>query len=102
MSNFLVALRKRWGFHYDAAILLALSLCGAFAVARQSGQALPVLPPVAGAERPASVAAGAPAATTARASSATASSEVWPRGVRFERLADIGRGKGVVFTPDFS
>jgi hypothetical protein len=102
MSNFLSAVRKRWGFHYDAALLLALGLCGAFAIARQSGQAPSVPPPVAGAERPASAAADAPATTAAHTPAANASSEVWRRGVRFERLAEIGRGKGIVFTPDFS
>ena len=28
--------------------------------------------------------------------------EIWPAGAEFERLDDIGRGKGVVFSPDFS
>src|SRR5436853_7399479 len=38
-------------------------------------------------------------------SNATATSdtlEVWPAGFESQRLADIGRGKGVVFSPDFS
>jgi hypothetical protein len=102
MANFLSEVRKRWGFHYDAAILLALGLCGAFAVTRQSGQVPPAPQPAAGAERPASFAAGAPATDASRAPSANAQTEVWPRGARFERLAEIGRGKGIIFTPDFS
>jgi hypothetical protein len=32
----------------------------------------------------------------------TAVPEVWPRGERFSRLEEIGRGKGIVFSPDFA
>lgn len=92
MFNFPVAVRKRRGFHCDAAPLLALGLCGAFAVVWQAGQTRPARPPAAGAERAASVAADAPAKNAARAPAANAAPEVWLRGVRFERLAEIGRG----------
>jgi hypothetical protein len=27
---------------------------------------------------------------------------VWPEGVQFDRLSDIGRGKAIIFSPDFS
>jgi hypothetical protein len=105
MSHLLAALRRRWGFHYDAALLLALGLCSAFAVARHAAHTRETAPPVAASERPAAADfeastpdnSGAPAAITA-----TATTEVWPRGARFERLAEIGRGKGIVFSPDFS
>jgi hypothetical protein len=109
MSNFLAALRKRWGFHYDAAILLALCLCCAFAVARQAGHARGSLKPAARAElsaanvgRPPAVVVEKQAAAVSGANATAAEPEVWPRGARFERLDEIGRGKGVVFSPDFS
>jgi hypothetical protein len=42
--------------------------------------------------------------TPAAATPTTAGSalEVWPAGREFQQLTDIGRGKGVVFSPDFS
>jgi len=101
MSHLLATLRKRWGFHYDAALLLALGLCSAFAVARHAAHT-PEAAPVAAVERPGTAAVEAPATPSPRAAGKVALTEVWPRGARFERLAEIGRGKGVVFSPDFS
>jgi hypothetical protein len=103
--HLLTALRKRWGFHYDAAILLALGLCSAWAVARHAAHTREAAPPVAASERPAAAAVGASTSVNSSAPSVvepTATTEVWPRGARFERLAEIGRGKGIVFSPDFS
>jgi hypothetical protein len=40
--------------------------------------------------------------TAAVSPTASAALEVWPAGHEFQRLTDIGRGKGVVFSPDFS
>lgn len=37
MFRFIAALQRPWDFHYDAPLLLALSLVGAFAVSRQAG-----------------------------------------------------------------
>jgi hypothetical protein len=28
--------------------------------------------------------------------------EIWPKGMRYEQLSEIGRGKGIVFSPDLS
>src|SRR5215212_9353114 len=105
MSHLLSALRKRWGFHYDAVLLLALGLCSALAVARHAAHTHEAAPPVAASERPAAAAVGASTSDNSGAPAtvaATATTEVWPRGARFERLAEIGRGKGIVFSPDFS
>jgi hypothetical protein len=41
-----------------------------------------------------------PAAVSPTAASRV--SEVWPAGQEFQRLDQIGRGKGIVFSPDFS
>jgi hypothetical protein len=109
ISHLLSTLRKRWGFHYDAALLLALGLFSAFAVARHAAHtsaatataeanALPTQVTVRA--PPAGAVYGAPEPSASAATTAT--TEVWARGAQFERLADIGRGKGVVFTPDFS
>ena len=105
MSHLLATVRKRWGFHYDAALLLALGLCSALAVARHAAHTREAAPPVAASERPAAVAVGASTPVNSGAPAAvaaTTTTEVWPRAARFERLAEIGRGKGIVFSPDFS
>jgi len=102
--HLLSSLRKRWGFHYDAALLLALGLFSAFAVARHAAHTSAVSATASADTLPTPVTVRAPPAGAVYGASsvATATTEVWPRGARFERLADIGRGKGVVFTPDFS
>jgi hypothetical protein len=100
MTRFLAAVRKRWGFHYDAALLLALGLCSAFAVARHEAHTSEAPPPVV--ETRAAPAVEAPAAVGFRAPASSAAPEVWPRGAQFGRLEEIGRGKGVVFSPDFA
>jgi hypothetical protein len=105
MSQLLATVRRRWGFHYDAALLLGLGLCSALAVARHAAHTREAAPPAAASERPAGAAGGAPTSVNAGAPAAvaaTATTEVWPRGAQFERLAEIGRGKGIVFSPDFS
>jgi hypothetical protein len=106
MSHLLTALRKRWGFHYDAAILLALALFSAFAVVRHAAHSTALAANAAANALPTPVTVRAPPAgavySTSASSASPATTEVWPRGARFERLADIGRGKGVVFSPDFS
>jgi hypothetical protein len=100
MTRFLATLRKRWGFHYDAALLLALGLCSALAVVRHAAHTSEA-PPVA--EPRAAVAVEAPAAVGTRVPAASSAAvEVWPRGAQFERLAEIGRGRGIVFSPDFA
>jgi hypothetical protein len=100
MTHLLSAARRRWGFHYDAAVLLALVLCSAFAVARHAERANVSRPQAPVAARPAAAVVDTPAAVSFVAPGAAP--EVWPRGARFERLAEIGRGKGVVFSPDFA
>jgi hypothetical protein len=40
--------------------------------------------------------------STVSAAATTDPLEVWPAGYEFQRLSDIGRGKGIVFSPDFS
>src|SRR5215204_6933192 len=101
MTRFLAAVRKRWGFHYDAALLLALGLCSAFAVARHEAHTSEAPPPPV-VETRAARAVEAPAAVGLRAPASSAAPEVWPRGAQFGRLEEIGRGKGVVFSPDFA
>jgi hypothetical protein len=103
LSHLLATVRKRWGFHYDAALLLALGLCSAFAVARHAAHTREASHVAA--ERPVAAGASTANATGYRepaSSAVTTTTEVWPRGARFERLAEIGRGKGIVFSPDFS
>lgn len=100
LSHLLTTLRQRWGFHYDALLLLALGLCSAFSVARHAAHTRES--PPAAAEQPGTSAVGVPSAPGPGAPEAASPTEVWPRGARFERLAEIGRGKGVVFSPDFS
>src|SRR5215207_6254871 len=99
MSHLLATVRKRWGFHYDAALLLALGLCSAFAVARHEAHTSEAPPPPV-VETRAALAVETPDAVGFRPPSSSAAPEVWPRGARFGRLAEIGRGKGVVFSPD--
>jgi hypothetical protein len=100
MTHLLSTVSRRWGFHYDAAILLALGLCSAFAVARHAERPDALRPQATTAARPAAAVVNTPAASGSVAPAAVP--EVWPRGARFERLAEIGRGKGIVFSPDFA
>jgi hypothetical protein len=46
--------------------------------------------------------AGGGTAAAREGTTPTLLSEIWPAGARFERLSEIGRGKGVVFSPDLS
>jgi hypothetical protein len=101
MTRFLAAIRKHWGFHYDAALLLALGLCSAFAVARHEAHTSEA-PPLPVVETRTAPAVEAPAAVGFGAPASSAAPEVWPRGAQFGRLEEIGRGKGVVFSPDFA
>ncbi|MFL6253920.1 MAG: hypothetical protein ACJ74T_02780 [Pyrinomonadaceae bacterium] len=102
--HLLSSVRKRWGFHYDAALLLVLGLFSAFAVARHAAHtsAATATASANGLPTPVTVRAPPAGAVYDAPSVATATTEVWPRGARFERLVEIGRGKGIVFSPDFS
>lgn len=51
MFRFIAAVQRSWDFHYDAALLLALSLVGAFAVSRQAGNTHHAATPAAGSGR---------------------------------------------------
>jgi hypothetical protein len=90
----MAAIRKRRVFLYGATLVSALLLCGVFALVRQARHVGRVPPDAALAERPKAV--------SVETQAATATPEVASRGVRFERLAEIGRGMGVIFSPDFS
>jgi hypothetical protein len=94
MTHFMAAIRKQRGLLYGATLVSALILCGVFALVRQVGHFGRVPPPAALAERSTAV--------SVETHAATATPEVRPRSVRFERLAEIGRGIGVIFSPDFS
>lgn len=61
MSRFPATVGKRWGFGYDAAVLLALGLCSAFAVARHEVHARELAPPTASLFYAEGRAAGGPA-----------------------------------------
>ncbi|HEX8457243.1 MAG TPA: hypothetical protein VF656_08100 [Pyrinomonadaceae bacterium] len=90
----MAAIRKRRGFLYGATLVSALVLCGAFALVRRAEHFGHVPPPAVLAERSKAV--------SVQTQAATATPEVASRGVRFELLAEIGRGMGVIFSPDFS
>jgi hypothetical protein len=95
MTLFMAAIRKQRGFLYGAIIVSAVVLCGVFALLRQARHSGRVPPPAGLAERRAAV--------SVEKHAATATPEVGgARSVRFERLAEIGRGMGVIFSPDFS
>jgi hypothetical protein len=89
MSALLAAVRKQRSFLCSPAVLLALSLCGAAAFVWQGRDAgrTPATP--AGAEM-------------AEGGVGSRPPQARPRHARFERLAEIGRGKGVIFSPDLS